>query len=163
MDSALYKRGVCLLVFRCTPHSMKILFSELCKNSLEGILGVCETIWGVFGGHIGYALSEFRPATIQKIQTTANTLFFTIQNYVQIVRVYSRVFNTWSACPDFWPNCWPDVLPDFWPWDKILCTDQLDRAIQFYSTTGTENIQFYRTTGMEKVGGKDHALKIPSY
>ena len=38
-------------VKKATPYSMNSLFSEFFREFSGGILEVCETIWGLFGGH----------------------------------------------------------------------------------------------------------------
>ena len=40
----------------CTPYSMNSLFSELFRKFSGVILGVCDTIWRLFGGHLGGVL-----------------------------------------------------------------------------------------------------------
>ena len=49
---------------------------------------------------------------------------------------YSGVFNTWSACPEFWPDFWLDFGldfgPDFWP-------GFVGSGNTVYSSTGSEN------------------------
>ena len=39
-----------------TPYSMNSLFSEFFKKFSGVILGVCDTIWRLFGGHLGGVL-----------------------------------------------------------------------------------------------------------
>ena len=41
-----------------TPYSMNSLLNEFFKEFPGGILGVCETIWGLFGGNIEGNLKE---------------------------------------------------------------------------------------------------------
>ena len=45
---------------KSTPYSMNSLFSEFFRKFSGGILGVCETIWRLFGGHLGGVLWGFR-------------------------------------------------------------------------------------------------------
>jgi hypothetical protein len=55
---------------------MNRLFSEFFRKCSRGILGVCETIWGLFGGHFGGIWGKIRGKTIQKAKQAAKTLFF---------------------------------------------------------------------------------------
>ena len=43
-----------------TPYSMNSLFSEFFKEFSGVILGVCDTIWRLFGGHFGGVCEGFR-------------------------------------------------------------------------------------------------------
>ena len=82
-----------------------------------------------------------------------------------IANPYSRVFNTWSACPDFWS----DFSPDFWPVFLARVFFRTENTV--YSTTGTEKysftvlpgqkntvLQFYRDGEKRE---KNQLLKIP--
>ena len=58
-----------------------------------------------------------------------------LENTLCIVGPYSRVFfNTWSACPDFWPGFWPGFLV------RVGGTENT-----VYSTTRTEkhSVEYY--------------------
>ena len=50
-QTCLFKPGQRVAILRPTPYSMNSLFSEFFKEFSGVILGVCETIWGLFGGH----------------------------------------------------------------------------------------------------------------
>ena len=41
-----------------TPYSMNSLFDEFFREFSRAILGVCETIWGLFGGNFEGNLKE---------------------------------------------------------------------------------------------------------
>ena len=58
---------------------MNSLFSEFFREFSGGILEVCETIWGLFGGHFAGILGGIGGKNYSKNKKqTAKTLFFTI-------------------------------------------------------------------------------------
>ena len=48
------------------PYSMSSLFREFVKEFSEGFLGLCGTIWGLFGTHVGSVLGGFREKKYSK-------------------------------------------------------------------------------------------------
>ena len=64
--------------FDRTPYSMTSLFSEFFMEFSGVILGVCETTWGLFGGHCEGVLKEIRGENYSKNKKTAKPLFTTI-------------------------------------------------------------------------------------
>ena len=58
---------------------MNSLFSELFRKFSGVILGVCETIWRLFGGHFGGVCEDLGGKTIQRVNAkTGKAVFFTI-------------------------------------------------------------------------------------
>ena len=55
---------------------MNSLFSELFKDFFGGILGVCETIWGLFGGRFEGFFKAFRGKTIHNNAKNYKSLIF---------------------------------------------------------------------------------------
>ena len=83
--------------------------------------------------------------------------------YVLLCFCYSRVFNTWSACPDFLLDFWPDFWPGFWPG---FLTRFFGPENTVYSTTGTEKYSFTVLPGPRKprekpCNKKSHIIKNP--
>ena len=67
---------------------MKILFSKFFSDFSVMILGVCETIWGLFGGHFGGVLVGFRGKNYSKdTQNYKNLIFYDISI------AFNRLFN----------------------------------------------------------------------
>ena len=59
-----------------TPYSMNSLFSEFFRKFSGGILGVCETILGLFWGHFGCVLGGFRGKNCSKNKNNCKSLIF---------------------------------------------------------------------------------------
>ena len=67
-----------MLARMLTPYSMDSLFSEFFMEFSGVILGVCETIWRLFRGHLGGIVKDFEGKTIQRVKKKATTVFFII-------------------------------------------------------------------------------------
>ena len=86
-----------------TPYSMNSLFSEFFKEFSGVILGVCETIWGLFGGQFGSVLGGFRRKNYSKNKKKCkNPIFYYLKTTSNqfIYRVGCRLFNYQGVARD---------------------------------------------------------------